>query len=279
MITRPRSEYIKNPIYLSFTSLKDFLKCPNAYYLKNIYKDPKSGLRVQIASPYLSLGSTVHDSVKWFLDMKGQLTKDQLFTKFRNFWLKYRAKRGGFISRDEEAQFGNRGLKMLDNFLANWTVLGKPAQVITFPKMNLVDNIILMGNFDFVGEREDRTLHIVDFKTGAKDEEDTLQLYIYAILAEANLGKDVSAASFWYLDREDKPKEIVLDPLEGKLKWLVEKGKELTEALAKNKWICIKADQGFCRDCRDYQAVIDGSGEFQFTDFRYKKDIYYLLRK
>src|SRR3989304_4935091 len=90
--------FIKNPIYISYTSLRDFLKCPNSYFLKNIYKQslpPQAGVkihepfRIQIASPYLTLGSTVHDSIKWFLDMQGQASRDQVIGKFRNFWFKY----------------------------------------------------------------------------------------------------------------------------------------------------------------------------------------------
>lgn len=278
MIPKQKQEYIKNPIYISYTSLKDFLKCPNSYFLKNIYKDPKTGFRLQIASPYLTLGSTVHDSVKWFLDMQGQVTKEQLIQKYRNFWLKYRGKRGGFNSLEEEATFGKRGLKMLDNFLNNAKGLEKSAPPVTFPKYNLVEDIILIGNFDFVGEVPDGTLHIVDFKTGANDEEDTLQLYLYAILAEVNLEKPVSKASFWYLDREDAPREIVLDPLEPKLAWLKEKALELKKAIQEGNWVCIKGLEPVerCRDCKDYQAVIEGKGELQFSDYRYKKDIYYL---
>lgn len=288
MIQKPKTEYIKNPIFVSFTSLSDFLKCPRTYFLKNIYKQslpPQAGVkthepfRIQIASPYLSLGSTVHDAVKWFIDMKGQVTKKQYEEKFRNFWFKYTGKRGGFSTRDEEANFGNRGLKMLDNFWNNWKVLERPAPAISFPKLHLFDRVVLMGNFDFLGEKEDQTLHVVDFKTGANDEKDPLQLYIYAILAEANLEKKVSSASFWYLDRDDKPKEIVLDPLEPKLEWLKDKGKQLKQAIAAGEWICVRNDAlngALCRDCKDYQAIVEGKGEFQFTDYRYKKGVYYL---
>lgn len=278
---KQKSAYIKNPIYLSYTSLKDFLKCPNAYFLKNIYRDPKSGFRIQIVSPYLTLGSTVHDSVKWFLEMQRQVTNGQVIQKFRNFWLKYRGKKGGFSSLEEERNFGFRGLKMLDNFVKNAKALEKAAPNVSFPKINLWENVVLLGNFDFIGERADKTLHVVDFKTGVNDEQDSLQLYIYAILAEVNLGKSVSKASFWYLDRDDAPRDIVLDPLEPKVEWLKEKAKELKAAVSKNEWECIKNDApsgALCSDCRDYQAIISGKGEFQFTDYRYKKDIYYLDR-
>ncbi|MDD5147368.1 MAG: PD-(D/E)XK nuclease family protein [Candidatus Daviesbacteria bacterium] len=274
MIPKQEYKFIKDALWVSYTALKDFLKCPNAFYLKNIYKDPKTGFRLQIASPYLSLGSVVHDSVKWLLDLQGQVTKDQLEQKFRNLWLKYQGKRGGFSSKEEEGNFGRRGLEMIGNFYKNWKVLGKAAPQVAFPKYQLTDNVILIGNFDFVGERSDGSLQIIDFKTGATDKDDSLQLYIYAILVEANFGKPVTRASFWYLDREDTPREIVLDPLEPKLDWLKGKALELKKAIEKGNWVCIKKE--LCRDCRDYQAIINGKGEFQFSDFRYKKDIYYL---
>lgn len=277
MIVKPKSAYIKNPVYLSYTSLKDFLKCPRSYYLKDLYKDPKSNYRLQVASPYLTLGSVVHDSVKWFLDQEKKPTLEQTLKEFRNFWLKFRKKRGGFFSDEEEGNFGKRGLKMMENFVKNWQTLEKVEPEVVFPKLNLTENVILIGNFDFVGQVRDGSLHIVDFKTGAKDEDDPTQLYIYAILAEANFQKSVSACGFWYLDRDDSPKDIVLDPLEPKLEWLIEKAKELKQALEKREWVCIKGDQ-LCQDCRDYQAIIDGKAEFQFTDYRYKKDIYYLNR-
>lgn len=283
MIAKQSNKFIKNPIFISYTSLSDFLKCPRAYYFKNIYHDPKTGNRIQIASPYLSLGSTVHDSVKWYLEMGGQVTYEQLEKKFRNFWLKYSGKRGGFSSREEEALFGKRGLKMLANFFKNADKLEKIIHHVDFPKLNLFEEVMLMGNFDFVGETEEGSLHIVDFKTGAKDEKDPIQLYIYAILAEANFGKPVTSASFWYLDRDDEPRQIVLDPLEPKLEWIIEKAGELKKAIQAGAWICIKGDPSagsgqdeLCKECSLHQAVIDGKGEFQFTDHRYKKDVYYL---
>lgn len=277
MITKPKQEYIKNPIFISFTSLKDFLNCPRSYYLKNIYRDPKSGNRIQVASPYLSLGSIVHDSVKWFLEIDEKPTLDGLIRKYRGLWPKFSGKRGGFSTREEEGNFGSRGLKMLENFYKNWQVLGKGAPAITFPKYPLLDNMVLMGNFDFVGEKMDGSLQIVDFKTSVNDEKEPLQLYIYAILAESNYGKNVTSAGFWYLDRDDEPREIVLDPLEPKLEWLKEKAKELKKAIEERMWVCSRGDE-LCRDCKDYQAIVDGKGEFQFTDHRYKKDVYYLER-
>lgn len=283
----PKKDFVKDPIYISYTSLSDFLKCQRAFYFKNIYRhkipvkegeEPHEPFRIQIASPYLSLGSTVHDAIKWFLEMKGQVTKERLLKKFRNLWLKYRGKRGGFASDEDEAIFGKRGLKMIDNFYQNAKILEKSMPTLPFPKYNLIENIILMGNMDFVGLLPDGTLHVIDFKTGVNDEKDALQLYIYAILSESNYQKEVSKASFWYLDRDGSPKQIVLDPLEPQIQWLINKSLEVKKAIEQNSWVCIKGKEGLCRDCRDYQLILDGKGEFQFTDYRYKKLIYFLSR-
>lgn len=278
MVAPYKKEYIKDAVLISFTSLNDFLKCSRSYYLKNLYRDPKQGYRLQIISPHLTLGATIHDTLKWFLEADEKPSREETIGKFKNFWRKYRLKRGGFVSKEEEGDFGKRGLKMLDNFLNHTSVLEPCAPFLHFPKFKLVDNIILFGNMDFVGECEDGTLHVVDFKTGSKDEESGLQLNIYAILAEANLQKPVSKASFWYLDREDEPKSIVLDPLDGQIEWLKQKGIELKKAVLENNWVCIKSPD-LCRDCRDYQALLDGKGEFLFSDDNYKKDVYYLDKK
>ncbi len=46
--------------WVSHSSMGDFIKCPRAYYLKNMYKNPKTGKKIGIVSPALSLGSAVH---------------------------------------------------------------------------------------------------------------------------------------------------------------------------------------------------------------------------
>lgn len=275
MIPRVQQKFIKDAIFISNTSLNDFLSCPRAYFLKNVYRNPKTGYRIQIASPYISLGATIHDAIRWFLENLDNPSLLKLNDHFRNFWWKYHGKRGGFSSEEEEKVFGQRGLKMLGNFLENHAKLEKMAKPAKFPKYPLIDNVILTGNLDYVGELDDGNLHVIDFKTGVKDVDSPLQLYIYAILAENHYGKAVTKMSFWYLDRDLEPKEVVPDPLEKTLEWLVEKGKAVKLALEENNWVC-KGGDDLCRDCRDYQAVLEGKGEFMFSDHAYKKDVYFL---
>lgn len=273
MIPKQNEEYIKDALWVSYTALKDFLKCPKSYYLKNRYRDPKTGHRLQIAAPPMTLGSLVHDAIKWYLQTNRVAGKDDVIKKFRNHWLKYRGKRGGFSSIQEESDFGKRGLKMLDNFWGNAKVLEPNVAVYDFLRFKLDEKIVFIGKLDFLGNLPDGSLHVLDFKTGSKDEEDPTQLHAYAILAESNFQKPVSKISYWYLDRDIGPKEAVLDSLEDKVVWLKGKCQEIEKAIAKNEWVCAKEDS--CYDCQKYQAIINGKGEFLFSDTEFKKDVYY----
>ncbi|MDO8576979.1 MAG: PD-(D/E)XK nuclease family protein [Candidatus Daviesbacteria bacterium] len=279
MIPKQKQEYIKDALWISYTALKDFTRCPRSYFLKNRYRDTKTGNRLQVASAPMTLGSLVHDAIKWYLQTGRVASKDDVVKQYKNHWLKYRGKRGGFSSREEEADFGKRGLKMLDNFMENVKLLEANILIYDFLRFRLDEKIVLNGKVDFVGELPDKSLHILDFKTGSKEEDDSTQLHTYAILAESNLQKKVSKISYWYLDRESVPKEAVLDRLEDKLEWLRDKALQIKKAIKENNWVCINGDPpvgGLCNDCRNYQAIIDGKGEFQFSDESFKKDIYFL---
>ena len=277
MIPKTDTSFVKDALFVSYTGLNDFSRCPRSYYLKNVYRDPKTNYKLQIANPYLTLGGVVHDSLKWFLDMNRQVTKDQLLAKYRNLWLKYRGKRGGFSDNSQEAEFGKRGLAMLGNFIDHAKVLEPNLEVDNFLKYRLAEKIFLNGKLDFLGELPDKSLHILDFKTGSKDEEDPLQLYIYAILAESNYQKPVTRISYWYIDRDAAPKEAVLDPLDERLDWITKKSKEIEEMVEEGNWVCIK-DPELCRDCQQYQDIIAGKGEFLFSDDSFKKQVYYLSK-
>lgn len=275
MIAKQKQEFIKDALWISYTGLKDFLKCPRSYYLKNRYRDPKTGNRLQVASAPMTLGSLVHDAVKWYLQTNRLASLEDVVKKFRNHWLKYQGKRGGFSSREEEGDFGRRGLKMLDNFMKNAKILEPNIPAYDFLRYRLDEGTVLNGKVDFIGKLSDGSLHILDFKTGAKEEDDPTQLHTYAILAESNLQKPVSKISYWYLDRESGPKEAVLDGLEEKLMWLQDKALQIKRAVEENNWVCIEGDK-LCNDCRNYQAIIDNKGEFQFSDESFRKDVYFL---
>ena len=99
MIAKQDYRFIKDALWISYTGLKDFLKCPRSFYLKNRYRDPKTGNRLQVASGPMTLGSLVHDAIKWYLQTGRTAGFDDIVKKFRNHRLKYQGKKGGFSSR------------------------------------------------------------------------------------------------------------------------------------------------------------------------------------
>lgn len=77
-------------------------------------------------------------------------------------------------------------------------------------------NIILCGKVDWLEYLpENDNLHIIDFKTGVHDEKpDSLQLLIYCLLVKNLQPRKVKKISFWYLDRQDEPTEMILPDLD-----------------------------------------------------------------
>ena len=86
-------------VWVSHSSIADFLTCPRAYYLKNVYKDPATGHKVQVIGPPLALGSAVHEVIESLsvLTVKDRF-RESLLPKFDLAWAaKYGGKRGGFL--------------------------------------------------------------------------------------------------------------------------------------------------------------------------------------
>src|SRR3989344_870958 len=94
-----------NAVWVSHSSMGDFLKCPRAYFLHNIYKT-ESGRKINITNPYLSLGSAVHNTLEGLLDYKLEdRFKKPLLESFEENWQKVSGKIGGFKSNEDEVEF------------------------------------------------------------------------------------------------------------------------------------------------------------------------------
>src|SRR5258708_1140182 len=107
-------------VWVSHSSIADFLKCPRLYYLRNVYKDPKTGHKITIMSPALALGQAVHSVIE-SLSLLSQDTRfdAKLFEKYDEEWKKVSGKLGGFKTKEQEAEYKERGRKMLQNIIDN----------------------------------------------------------------------------------------------------------------------------------------------------------------
>src|SRR3990167_6170588 len=51
-------------VWVSHSSITDFVNCPRAYFLNNIYRDPVTGHKITVISPPLALGQAIHEVIE-----------------------------------------------------------------------------------------------------------------------------------------------------------------------------------------------------------------------
>jgi len=268
-------------VWVSHTSISDFLKCPRAYYLNNIYKDPGTGHKAKLMSPALALGQAVHEVVESLSVLPtSDRFKEPLHNKFVRSWSKVSGIKGGFHDEEQETLYRQRGESMLQRVLDNPGPLKSLAVKI---KMDLpyywlseTDNIILCGKVDWLEYFPDQdAVHIIDFKTSKNDEDpNSLQLPIYYLLVSNCQHRRVVQASYWYLDRNTEltPKELP-DPEESQAK-ILKIAKEISLARKLNRFKCPHGDQG-CQACRPLEAIQRHEATFVGVN-EYNQDIYIL---
>lgn len=269
-------------VWVSHSSIGDYLKCPRAYYLKNMYRDSKTNHKIMLMQPPLALGQAVHEVVESLssLPVESRFTTSLLY-RYEVAWKSVSGKLGGFSSADEEHQIKARGASMIQRIidnpgpLANKTI--KFRQELPYFWLSEEDNIILCGKIDWI-EYLDMTdsVHIIDFKTGKFDEDpDSLQLPIYVLLASKCQNRKVEKVSYWYLDRDDNPTEVPMVDIESAMTRVLAIAKKVQLARKLEHFKCPQSDG--CRVCRPYEAIIGGRATFVGVG-GYKQDIYIVER-
>lgn len=260
-----------NSVWVSHSSIGDFLKCPRLYYLHNIYKNEK-GRKINLTNPYLSLGIAVHETLEGLSKYK---VEDRFLRPlgeiFEEEWKKVQGKQGGFKSIQEETEAKNRGRDMIMRVannpgpLAKKTVKLPPSNNNMPPNFFLSqeDNIILNGKIDWLEyNEEDDSIKVIDFKTGKNDESsDSLQLPIYALLLNALQKRKVSGAAYWYIDKNDTPTNVALPDVESSRNRVLAIAKEIKQAREKKEFNCPNGEQG-CFACRPFEKILKGEAEY-----------------
>lgn len=265
--------------WVSHSSISDFLKCPRSYYLRNVYKNPKTGHKMAIVTPPMALGQAVHEVIESLavLPVEERL-KISLVKRLDPVWIKIAGKKGGFKTHEEEVVYRERAVQMLINLQENpGPILEKAIKIKS--KMNLPhfwlneeDGIILCGKIDWLKYNDkDDSVRIIDFKTGKNEEkEDSLQLPIYLLIATNTQTKDVKGASYWYLDRDDGLVEKELPDLGESYDNVYKVAKRIQLARKINHFKCPKDG---CYACRPYEKILKGEGEFVGVSDT-KQDVY-----
>lgn len=268
-------------VWISHSSVGDFLKCPRLYYLHNVYKDPKTGHKVNITNPALALGVAVHEVLEGLIAHKAEdRMKEPLVGKLDKAWAKVSGKRGGFRSSEEEAEVKARAVSMLERVerhpgpFLNKAV--KMSQDLPNYYISEADNIILCGKVDWLEYLpETDSVHIIDFKTGKNEESaDSLQLPMYHLLVKNCQKRKVGKASYWYVDRDNAPIEKPLPNLEEAHSRVLEVGKKVKAARMAKAYDCPRGAGG-CFGCKPFEAILSGDAEFVCVG-EYNQDLYIL---
>ena len=257
-------------VWVSHSSISDWLSCPRAYWLKNVYKNPQTRKKMAIVSPPLSLGQAVHEVIESLsvLAVDRRLA-EPLLAKFNQAWEKVKGKKGGFLSETEEAKYKERGKEMLLRVEKNPGPLKNLAVKIQMELpyywLSEKDNIILCGKIDWLEYlKDEEAVHIIDFKTGKNEEKaDSLQLPIYYLLVSHTQDRPVKKVSYWYIDRESKPVEQKLKDLESAEEKILKIAKEMKLARQLKRFKC---PQGGCRNCLPMERILQGEGELVGID-------------
>ncbi|MBU0546397.1 PD-(D/E)XK nuclease family protein [Patescibacteria group bacterium] len=270
-------------VWVSHTSISDFLKCPRAYYLKNVYKDPKTGHKIKLVSPALALGQSVHEVLESLSVLpKDRRFSESLITKFDKAWEKVKGKKGGFLDEDTEWKAKQRGQEMLRRVMNNQgPIAGLAVKIQTdLPQFWLSeeDNIILCGKVDWLEYlSETDSVHIIDFKTGKSEEDpNSLQLPIYHLLVHNCQKRKVSKASYWYLNSDNDLTEKKLPDLEEARAKILDIARQIKLARQIARFKCPKGDG--CWACESIEKIFRREAEFVGED-QYRNDMYILPEK
>lgn len=254
-------------VWLSHSSISDFIKCPRSYYLKNVYKDPNTKHKVMIANPNLSLGSAVHNVLETVANTSlANRPRLNLHFLLDAEWRKFSGQKGGFSDNVQEETFKQRGHKMIDTVMTHWDPLlfetVSMGNDLPFYWISEADNIILCGKVDWLAKHPDGGFQIIDFKTGKNEEsEDSLQLPIYALLVKKILKEEKLKVAYWYLDSANAPVDMALSDLNEAEKFIHETGLKIKTARQTNSFSCPRGEGG-CFSCRDFEKILSGEAKY-----------------
>jgi DNA helicase-2/ATP-dependent DNA helicase PcrA len=203
--------------YLSYSQIETFQTCPLHYKLKYIYKLPTP------LSASQSFGTAMHATLKNFYEAvsAGKKPTDKLlFDLLKDNWIKE-----GYSDKRHEHDFFEKGKLYLSGFLREGfnrkvlpVVMEQPF-VLPLNNESRIKNhggiLKIGGKIDRVDLLPDRSIEVIDYKTGAniptqKDVDNNLQLSFYALAASKIPTEPFGKApekiklSLYFLDQQQK---------------------------------------------------------------------------
>lgn len=263
--------------WVSYSSITDFLRCPRAYYLKHVYKDPKTGHKINLITPPLALGQATHEVFESLSELITEKRFEKPLTQRLNAaWEKVSGKKGGFLNSESEHIYKRRAEKIFQRIYRRPGPLKeleiKIKKDLPYFWLSEEDNIILCGKVDWLEYiSQTDSIHIIDFKTGKKKEQsDSLQLPIYCLLAKNCQKRSITKASYWYVETDDAYTTMPLPQLDATRAQVLDIGRKIKLARQLNK---LKCPHNGCKACALYEKIIQGECECVGRD-QFGADVY-----
>lgn len=269
-------------VWVSYSSISDFLKCPRAYFLKNVYRDPETGNKIALMQPPLALGQVVHEVLESLSVLPVEKRFDRpLEEKFEIAWKRVGGDLGGFADKRTENKYKQRGLTMLSRVKNYPGPIAKKAvkikEELPYFWLDEEENIILCGKIDWLEYLpETDGVHIVDFKTGErKEKDDSLQLPIYFLLANKCQHRPVQAASYWYLETDNELTGCKLPDKDEAWGRVLKIAKKIKLARQFEKFSC---PTGGCFACKPLERIVIGEAKLVGVN-NINQNVYILVNK
>jgi putative RecB family exonuclease len=149
--------------------------------------------------PADTAGSLVHNVLCDFFAkvQRKERDRERLIAMFEERWAALSPR---YLRISGVAELHDHNLDALQRFAESADLGAEPFQVEAYIQVLIAPEVTLFGRLDRIDEEPDKTLHIIDYKTGSHPGDvDASQLHLYAIMVERKLERTVSRASFWYL--------------------------------------------------------------------------------
>jgi len=181
---------------LSPSSIATFRQCRLQY--KFHYLD-KLGDQYGRAKPYYTMANHVHATLHDLLSLVPPQNRTVEAGKrlLKKNWSRYRI---GFKNRADERRWAQRAIDEVARFVAEQEVSITPMMLETPIEAEITPGLILRGRVDRVDKQPDRSLHIIDYKTGVLPETiDWTQVELHSLILCRSTTYIVSKVSYLYL--------------------------------------------------------------------------------
>ena len=173
------------PLSLSHTALETFQKCPLKYKFSDVWRLPAA------STPAMVFGQIMHRSVGEFFRARRQnpaVGRGELEHIYEQQW-----RLAAWPSADEfqRQRYLRSGWEQLQKFLEQQTGRADDVLELEKPFSWTWEDVVLTGRIDQINRLGDRSVEIIEYKTGQprpeKKVQKSLQLALYALAAERQL--------------------------------------------------------------------------------------------